>query len=291
MKWLLYGSRGWIGRQVVDLLRGEDVVEGHARADQMDDVMREITEVKPDRVICTIGRIMGPNCPNIDYLEQQGKLVENLRDNLQGPLNLADVCQQLGIHLTYLGTGCIYEYNETHPMSNPTQLGYTEEDKPNFTGSQYSAVKGMTDQLIRRYKTALNVRIRMPIANDFTHPHDFVTKILHYPKIISIPNSMSYLPELLPIMLDLARNKVIGTVNLTNPGVITHAEILDLYQLYIDPSYKYQIMDLAELERHTKSRRSNNYLDTTKLERMYPRVRHIREAVTQMFIDQGVSTS
>jgi hypothetical protein len=39
---------------------------------------------------------------------------------------------------------------------------------------------------------------------------------------------MSVLPELLPIALELMKNKYIGTLNFTNPGVISHNEILAL---------------------------------------------------------------
>jgi 3,5-epimerase/4-reductase len=283
MRWLLYGSRGWIGNQVVAILeqQQEIVIEGRARADDYLATKAEITERMPDRVICTVGRTSGPDCSNIDYLEQPGKLVDNLRDNLHAPINLASICQDLDIHFTYLGTGCIYEYDADHPISSD-QSGYTEEDRPNFVGSQYSMVKGVTDQLIRDFKTTLNARIRMPISTEI-HPRNFVTKITKYSKVISVPNSMTVLPELLPIMIDLARRKVTGTINLTNPGVITHAQILDMYRQYLDPSFTYQVMDLSELPRYTVGRRSNNCLDTTKLQSYYPSVTPIKEAIERIF--------
>jgi hypothetical protein len=46
----------------------------------------------------------------------------------------------------------------------------------------------------------------MPISGE-NNPRNFVTKIAKYEKIISIPNSMSVLPELLPILVDLAKQK------------------------------------------------------------------------------------
>jgi len=283
MRWLLYGSRGWIGGQVMDILKqmGEEVVEGQSRVNQYQVTLDEIIQVKPDRVLCTTGRTSGPGCSNIDYLEQPGKLVENLRDNLHGPMNLASICQQLMIHFTYLGTGCIFEYDANHPMLNWEHHGFTEEDVPNFTGSQYSMVKGITDQLIRQFATTLNVRIRMPIGAE-NHPRNFITKITQYSKVISIPNSMTVLPELLPIMVDMARSQITGTINLTNPGAITHGEILDMYQQYVDPDFKYEIMDLSELSNHTVGRRSNNYLETTKLLSRYS-VKSIKDSIRDIF--------
>jgi 3,5-epimerase/4-reductase len=259
---------------------GEEVIEARARADNHQVTLVEITSVKPDRVVSTIGRTSGPGCSNIDYLEEPGRLVENLRDNLHGPLNLAEICHTLGIHLTYIGTGCIYEYDEQHPVGS--NCGFTEDDLPNFTGSQYSTVKGVTDRLIRRFETTLNARIRMPITGQM-HPRNFITKITQYKKVISVPNSMTVLPELLPIMIDLAKKRVTGTINLVNPGHITHSEILDLYKQYIDHNFTYEVMELDELPNHTKGRRSNNYLETVKLQAMYPQIKPIKESIISLF--------
>ena len=45
-------------------------------------------------------------------------------------------------------------------------LGFTENDSPNFFGSNYSLIKGFTDRLMKQ-TNCLNLRIRMPICNDF----------------------------------------------------------------------------------------------------------------------------
>ena len=63
-------------------------------------------------------------------------------------------------------------------------------------------------------KSVLNIRIRMPIVN-YDNPRNFITKITKYEKICSIQNSMTYLPDLLPIALDMSKNKTTGTINLT----------------------------------------------------------------------------
>ena len=40
--------------------------------------------------------------------------------------------------MTYYGTGCIFHYDDEHPIGGK---GFTEDDKPNFTGSYYSHTK------------------------------------------------------------------------------------------------------------------------------------------------------
>lgn len=54
-------------------------------------------------------------------------------------LSLIDLCWLRGIHITTFFTGCIYEYDESHPMHSGK--GFTEEDEPNFFGSFYSKTK------------------------------------------------------------------------------------------------------------------------------------------------------
>ncbi len=285
MRWLLYGHQGWIGGQIqthLDTLR-ETIIKGQSRVDNFAETLAEIQTIKPDRIICTIGRTSGKECPNIDYLELPGKLPENLKDNLQAPLNLAIISQQLNIHVTYLGTGCLYSYDSDHPINST--IGFKETDRPNFTGSSYSCVKGITDQLISQFENVLNVKIRMPIS-DQVNSRNFITKITQYKKVISIPNSMTVLSELLPIMIDMAKKTLTGSINLTNPGAITHQEILDLYVEYVDPTFTYQIMDLEELKQYATAERSNNYLDTTKLESLY-QVQPIKEAVKNTLIQMG----
>ena len=118
---------------------------------------------------------------------------------------LATACQKRGIHYTYLGTGCIFDYE-----GDQYRPGFKESDKPNFTGSGYSSVKGITDRLMHLYEdTVLNLRIRMPIVN-LDHPRNFISKIVGYHKVCSIPNSMSVLPELLPIALRMMKSKLLG---------------------------------------------------------------------------------
>ena len=281
MKFLLYGGNGWIGSQIYDLLNklGHEVIIGISRIDNYNDTLNEIGSINPDRVICTTGRTSGGKFNNIDYLEDLNVLPINLRDNLVGPINLARITNYYNIHMVYLGTGCIYHYDDVHQMPNKLDLlsikGFTENDLPNFTGSQYSSVKGVTDQLIRQYNNVLNARIRMPISSDL-HPRNYISKILSYKNIIDIPNSMTILDDMLPILIDMSINKTIGSINLVNPGVISPVDILNLIKNNSN-SVEFNIIPLDKLP--TIGKRSNNYLDTTLLEKMYPNIKPINESI------------
>jgi len=284
---LIYGSDGWIGSQFTNLLIGKEIsfVKGKSRVDDEYSVKKEIDEIKPTHVISFIGRTHGKigetEYSTIDYLEQSGKIYENIRDNLFAPLVLSQICSERDIHFTYLGTGCIFTYDEKHIYGDESS-GFTEESEPNFFGSGYSCVKGFTDRLMKMYgKTTLNLRIRMPISYE-QNTRNFITKITTYDKICSIPNSMSVLPDLLPIIIDMMKNRVIGTVNLTNPGLVTHNEILEMFREIVDPSFKWSNFSIEEQSKILSSQRSNNCLDTTKLESLYPNVPTIKSSLRKV---------
>ena len=290
-KVLIFGANGWIGSKVVALLNAMSnvtVKKAECRADDYTEVYAEITSFKPTHVMSFIGRthgvVNGEVISTIDYLEKPGKLVENMRDNLYGPLIIAEVCKAQHCHFTYLGTGCIFDYDETHPYGNG-ETGFIETDIPNFFGSSYSIVKGFTDRLMHVINdtSVLNVRIRMPITDEL-NPRNFITKITNYKKICSIPNSMTVLNELLPLMIKLALMDTVGTVNLTNPGLITHNEILEMYKEIVEPDFTWENFSIDEQNNILASQRSNNCLDTTNLKMICPDVKDIKTSVKEILI-------
>jgi 3,5-epimerase/4-reductase len=284
MKVLIYGSKGWIGSMFLNIINNNNnkiiIIEGRSRVDNINDITNEIDTIKPSHVISFIGRTHGithgVNFNTIDYLEQEGKLVENIRDNLFSPFVLAQICNSRNIHYTYLGTGCIFKYDENHPYEEEVN-GFNEEDTPNFVGSSYSVVKGFTDMMMHMYPNVLNLRIRMPITGT-NNSRNFITKIINYKKICSIKNSMTVLPELLPLVIEMMKMNKTGTINLTNPGLISHNEILEMYKEIVDPNFSWDNFSHDEQRTILKADRSNNYMDTTKLESLF-NVNNIKDAI------------
>ena len=283
MKVLIYGANGWIGTQFVKLLQNENIqyISGLSRVDDDITLNEEIIQNSPTHIISFIGRThgkIGNKLYNtIDYLEQEGKLVENIRDNLYSPLILAEISKKLNIHYTYLGTGFIFKFDEKHPFGKE-ENGFIENSLPNFFGSSYSVVKGYTDRLLHLYENVLNLRIRMPITGN-KNPRNFITKIVQYEKVCSVPNSMTVLDELLPYVIKMMVQKITGTINLTNPGLISHNQILEMYKEIVYPTFTWKNFTQEEQRKILDSDRSNNFLDTTKLETMYPDLMHIKDAI------------
>ena len=318
MKILIFGGNGWIGTQFRDVcdrakLGGSDIEYKISQIRRVSletqgEIIEEVTAYMPTHVVSFLGRTHGSigstMYSTIDYLEQEGKLSENMRDNLIAPLLLAYICKYANVHYTYLGTGCIFHYKDEdvqkmlgydsrHQASAGSETDietcykFKETDAPNFFGSSYSIVKGLTDQIMQERncicESVLNLRIRMPIINR-DHPRNFVTKITGYSKICSLPNSMTVLDEFLPYALALMQCRYVGTLNFVNPGVISHNEMLKMYRQFVNPEFEWTNFTVDEQNEILSSKRSNNYLDTAKLESIFPNVRNIQDAVQECMI-------
>eukprot|EP01084_Bolivina_argentea_P024936 46410_1 len=302
---LVYGHRGWIGGEIVNCLQAMQrqpdcayniqLTLGSVRVHDATEVEAEIQSVCPTHIISAIGRTHGvlddgTKIKSIDYLESMGKTKQNVHDNLFAPMMLALLATKYGIHLTYLGTGCIFHYETDEKNSYDLDKTFTERDTPNFFGSQYSILKGFTDQLmqlLQHKKNVLNVRIRMPITDDLECERNLITKLISYKMIGNIPNSMTNLDDLIPVMIDMALTNKHGTINLANPGTITHDEILKMYQEIIDKNHTWTNVTIDELQKKhlIKAARSNNALDTTKLVTWYPnQIKPIKESVRHTLI-------
>lgn len=278
MKILMYGGKGWLGQYIEKWIHEHgDKISGDGSAVSVvcssvrvqpgaEDLVRaELRAQKPDRVMCLIGRTRGPGCNTIDYLEEPDKLQVNIRDNLLAPIIISEVCREMELHLTYMGTGCIFD-----SLAEGAPLAFGPNDDPTFFGSAYSTVKGTTDCLMRLIYggSVLNVRLRMP-CTEYDDPRCFVTKICTYEKVIDQRNSISVLPTLIGPLMAMMANKCVGTVALCNPGPITHGEVLQIYKEVVDPSFTWSIMSLDEQRAYIKADRSNCQLDTRLMGQVY----------------------
>ncbi|CAM9582454.1 unnamed protein product [Heterosigma akashiwo] len=301
--YLLYGKTGWIGGMLIKLLeeQGKTVHLGNARLHNRESLEKEIEDINPTHVLCAAG-VTGR--PNVDWCDLNKEAT--VRTNVIGALNIADICNEKNVHCTLYATGCIFEYDEAHPIGGP---GFTEDEKPNFDGSFYSFTKGMVEQMLQIYSTLCVLRVRMPISDDLS-PRNFVTKIASYEKarrgVVDIPNSMTVLHDLLPVSLMLAERKLTGIYNFCNPGAISHNQasgaggaqrrrtcafiyrmrshitacacgsrgmsVLALYKKHVDPEFTWTNFTVEEQDKILVAKRSNNELDCTKLVSALPDV-------------------
>tara|TARA_Y100001954_G_scaffold145690_1_gene155115 strand:+ start:670 stop:2493 length:1824 start_codon:yes stop_codon:yes gene_type:complete len=270
---LIYGRTGWIGGMLGKLLdeKNHTYFYGSARLQDRGAIEEDITRCRPTHILNAAG-LTGR--PNVDWCEAHKR--EVVQTNVLGTLNMIDIAQDRGIHVTNFATGCIYSYDDAHPISG---AGFTEEDQPNFRGSYYSHTKAMVEELIQQYDNVLQLRLRMPIDDNLLNTRNFIYKIASYDRVVDVPNSMTVLNELLPLAIDGALRNLTGIYNFTNPGVISHNGVLQLYKEYCDPDFTWQNFSLLEQSEVLAAPRSNNELNTSKLESEFPGILDIRSSL------------
>ncbi|CAL5405998.1 unnamed protein product [Camellia sinensis] len=273
-KFLIYGRTGWIGGLLGKICEKQGIPYeyGRGRLEDRSLILADIQNVKPTHVFNAAG-VTGR--PNVDWCESHK--TETIRTNVAGTLNLADVCRERGLLMMNFATGCIFEYDTAHPEGSG--IGFKEEDKPNFIGSFYSKTKAMVEELLKEYDNVCTLRVRMPISSDLNNSRNFITKVSRYNKVVNIPNSMTILDELLPISVEMAKRNLRGIWNFTNPGVVSHNEILEMYKIYIDPDFKWVNFNLEEQAKVIVAPRSNNELDASKLKKEFPELLPIKESL------------
>lgn len=283
MRFLLFGSSGWIGSMVkIELEKNPDneVICGKSRLENYNDLFLEINNCLPQRVINCAG-ITGR--PNVDWCESNK--LKTFEINVVGIANLAKCCEKLDIHITNLASGCIYEYDDKHleKLDSFEVLPFFEEDEPNFTKSTYSISKILAEKILSTYNNILTLRLRMPITSDLC-PRNFITKILNYEKVVNVQNSMSLIEELVPILVDMSRSKILGVYNFVNTGTISHNEILELYKKHVDNNFVWENFSVEEQSNILKAGRSNCYISNEKLLKLYPNISNIKEGVESLFL-------
>ena len=274
-KILLYGGRGYIGQSITQYITlhhpSIQFIMGKSRCEEEEAVRNEIIAENPDRVLCCIGRSSGKNIYSTSYVED--KLDINIRDNLYAQMVLLKCCQELNIHFTHVGDGCIfYDKDDT--------TVFLEEDTPNLTCSAHSIVKSYTEKLIRLFSTHyLQLRLRYPISGDF-HPKCLLSKLLSYDKVVNRSTSVTVLRDILPVMMDLVLQQKTGTFHLVNPGVVNLLELKCQLKNVLDRN---QTVEEFSQEDHDAmlGQRSHVVLDSSKLHTLY-NVEHVHSSLQRI---------
>ena len=247
MRYVILGN-GWIGGYLRDKLNADlDVTRISSQKDA-----NFIISNWPESSVF-INCIGKTGRPNIDWCEDHKD--ETTYSNVIVPFYIAEACKKLGRYWIHIGSGCIY---------NGYQKEWTEEDAPNFYGSYYSTTKAISQDILKQYLEVCILRIRMPIDEQMSE-RNYVSKLLKYIKegktLFDMPNSMTFLPDLVSAIEVLAHMKYTGTFNVVNPGPMKASEVLHLY----DPDLQIYLEGYKEVRERLKADRSNCVLSTEKI--------------------------
>lgn len=144
---------------------------------------------------------------------------------------------------------------------------------------------------MKEFDNVCTLRVRMPISSDLNNPRNFITKISRYNKVVNIPNSMTILDELLPISIEMAKRNLRGIWNFTNPGVVSHNEILEMYKQYIDPKFTWANFTIEEQAKVIVAARSNNEMDASKLKKEFPELLPVKESLIKYVFEPNKTNS
>ncbi|HVM91097.1 MAG TPA: sugar phosphate nucleotidyltransferase [Verrucomicrobiae bacterium] len=271
MKILVFGSKGFIGSRMMEAW--PDAVGTDVRIDDKVAVLAELDRVKPDAVVNAAGRT---GRPNVDWCEDHP--VETAHDNVVGAILLAEACQERGIYLLHLSSGCMFYGHSPDPR------GWREEDFANPSAT-YSRGKYAAELVLSTFPHVGIARLRMPIdARPDTR--NLIDKLANYKQVIDVANSVTIIPDLVDACRQLIEKRGTGIFHTVNPGVMRHRELLDLYREYVDPAHHTEWIREEELlaKGLVTKKRSNNIMQSRRLQELGIEMRPIDVALRDTMI-------
>ena len=266
-KGLVFGN-GFLGSRIAAELGYQLIGREEVNPLNFNDLGVFLDSKRPDVAINAVGKTGGPGEIGVDWCETHRE--ESFRSNVSAAINISSACSDREIYFVHFGSGCIYE-------GDNGGRGFKEEDEPNFSGSYYSRTKMAIEKILKEFNV-LQIRIRMPI-NGETNERNLITKLLRYDKIINVPNSLTYVDDLMVAGEKLMQLNATGIFNVVNPQPATHKQILDSHNLVSPAKKEYSLITLSELDKMTAARRSNCVLSTKKLNSLGIHLTPTQEAI------------
>lgn len=265
MKVLIFG-KGYIGEKISRAW--PEAVTSVVDITDREAVRSEIAKYKPEAVLNCAGKT---GKPNVDGCETDK--IPTFRSNAIGPLILAEVCAEHGVHLTHLASGCVF-YG-----ASPDPKGWREDDFAN-PSAFYSRTKYAADIVLSQMPNVAIARLRMPIDGE-PGGRNLITKLAAYPKIIDVENSVTVVDDLVKALLVIMEKKAEGIFHVVNEGRMKHRELIALYEELVDPAHTNEWIpndDLVKLGLATKGR-SNCFLQNTRLKELGVEMRPVSVAL------------
>jgi UDP-glucose 4,6-dehydratase len=303
---LLLGASGYIGeafareltRRKTDFIPLSRKQVDYTRFDVLLDFLKT---QKPEFVINAAGFTGKPNVDACE-LDQAGTLA----GNALLPQTIAHACAAVKIPWGHVSSGCIYsgakvvvngqmrvEKDLMKPElrvlvdKSPAAIhGFTETDPPNFSFrdgpcSFYSGTKALGEAALAGIGQSYVWRLRIPF-DEFDNARNYLSKVQRYAKVYDNVNSISHRADFVKACLDTWNLRVpFGIYNVTNPGVVTTKQVVQLIEKHLKPARKFEFWagDEEFYKFAAKTPRSNCVLDTTKILATGVNIRPVEEAL------------
>ena len=205
---VVLGAKGFLGQALLHHVPG--AVACDVRLEDTSALRATLSFVRPKHVLSAAG-VSGK--PTIDWCEAQP--AETLYANVTCQLNLMEVCRDLGLHLTVLGSGGAFGEGV-----------YSDDDTPRGSGSVYARLRAHLETFLPYFHNVLYLRVHYPISGD-GHEKCFLSKLqcrracVHRASV-----STTVIPSMFPLINRLLEANVAGIFNFVNDGSVTLEEIL-----------------------------------------------------------------
>lgn len=261
---ILILGKGFIGQRLHENL---DSYASQKRIISFKDAQGEVDRYRPKIIINCIGHTGKKNVDDCELDKDK-----TLSSNVFAPIIIAEVALRNKIRFIHISSGCIYnyDYGKDKPIA--------EEKIPDFFDLYYSRTKIYAERMLEVLSHKFGIliaRIRIPLDNR-PHPRNILTKLVGYKKVITLPNSITYIPDFIKALKHLIKIDAKGIYNVVNKGALRYPELLDIYKKHIT-GFEYKVINYRKLNLV----RTNLVLSTKKLERTGFKVRPIKEILEE----------
>jgi len=260
---LIFG-KGYIGQKLQEAF---DCNITSKRINNFSDAEVEVNKSNPKIIINCIGYTGEINVDGCE-LDKEKTLLANTFI----PTVLGDLAFRRKIKLVHISSGCIYNFDYKN------QKPIAETDPPDFFNLFYSRSKIYAEEALKSLLGVANIliaRIRIPL-DYIPHPKNILTKLISFKSVIDVPNSITYIPDLIAALRHLIDVDARGIFNVVNENPLRYPELLEIYKKHV-PGHEYKTTSVDQLNLV----RTNLVMSVEKLEKEGFKIRDVHEVLEE----------
>jgi dTDP-4-dehydrorhamnose reductase len=208
--YFMIGHRGYIGNHIYNELLKQDkkVYALPYRMENLEYIKKLLQFYKPKYFINAAGLT---GVPNTLWCNEHKR--ETLMSNVINQINIANVCNELNIHCTMIGSGAIFK-TSSNPVMCDT-IGNIDT-----YNNYYAKCRIYLEEHIQPFKNVLLLRVNYPLSS-IPSTKNLLYKMLKYEKVDDISLSVTNLNSMVPLIPQMIEENMVGVHNFVNNGQLS----------------------------------------------------------------------